>query len=157
MTTKKQKKLITKDGLEKLKRELGKRESKVRKEIADKLDEAKKSGDLSENSAYISALEEYQMNEARIKELKKEIAEVKIAPNRSGDHIIDIGDRVKVKNGDGNEIIYEIVGEKEGDPLENKVSASSLVGKKLVGKKKGDKVEVDLPKGKKKIEIVEVK
>lgn len=153
----KDKKLVTKEGFNKLKEELKNRMNKLRKEIADRLDEAKAIGDLSENSAYHAALEEYQFNENRINKLKGLISTLEIAPNKRGDASIDIGDQVKVRDLEGKKVItYSIVGLREGDPTKGQVSSDSIVGSALVGKKVGQKVKVKLPVGEKEYEIVEV-
>lgn len=150
-------KLITKKGLKKLRRELKKRETILRKEIADKLDESKGVGDLSENSAYIAALEEYQFNETRINELKELITKLKVAPDRSGDENIDIGDKVDVKDIESEKIrSFTIVGEGEGNPSEGMVSVNSVVGSALVGKSIGDRVKISLHVGEKEFEVVKV-
>lgn len=151
------KNIVTKEGLKKLKQELEERKTEVRKKIADKLDEAKAQGDLSENAAYTSALEEYQMNENKIRELKDQISSAKVAPNKSGDNSIDIGDKIKVKEIEsGKEIEYHLVGDGEGDPQEGLISVNSVVGKAFVNKKEGDPVKVDLPAGEKEYKILKV-
>ncbi len=153
----KDKKVITKLGLEKLKRELKDRIGKLRDEIANKLNEANQSGDRSENSAYTAALEEYQHNEVRIRELKGLVKSLKIAPDRSGDSIIDIGDKIKVRDLESDlETEYTIVGSGEGDPLKGQVSSDSIVGSALIGKKKGDIVEVGLPNGNKRYKVLRI-
>lgn len=154
---KKGKKLITTAGLRKLKKELKRRTTVIRKEIADELDEAKAIGDLSENIAYTAAIEDYQFNETRIRDLKELLSKLKVAPDRSGDLSVDIGDKVKVRDVKSDKTLtYSIVGEGEGDPAKNQVSASSVVGKALLGQKKGAKVKVKLPLGEKEYEILEV-
>jgi len=151
------KKVITKTGLEKLKKELKRRVNILRDEIATKLNEANQSGDRSENSAYTAALEDYQHNEVRIRELKELIKSLKIAPDKSGDLKIDIGDKIKVKDLDSSlEIEYTIVGSGEGDPLSGQVSSDSIVGSAFIGKRKGDIVEVELHNRKKKYQIVKI-
>jgi transcription elongation factor GreA len=151
------KRVITRRGLRKLESELKERTTVTRKRIADKLDEAKAVGDLSENSAYAAAVEEYQHNESRIKELKEFIKTAEIAPDRSRDADIDIGDKVRLKDIENNkEVSYEIVGLGEGDPAQGQVSSDSVVGSALMGKKVGDKVEVSLPKGKVNYKIVKI-
>ncbi|MBN2016166.1 transcription elongation factor GreA [Candidatus Dojkabacteria bacterium] len=151
------KKLITKRGLKKLEDELKMRTDKMRDEIADRLDEAKAIGDLSENSAYHAALEEYQFNEARINELKDLISKIEVAPDESRDTDIDIGDTVKVKDlSTGRIITYDIVGLGEGDPLKGQVSSDSAVGGAIIGKKVGDKVKVSLPRGEQELEIIKI-
>jgi len=150
-------KLITKKGLEKLKQELQNRSTAGREKIADKLDEAKGIGDLSENSAYISALEEYQFNEARIKELTEYVTNLKVAPDKSNDIFADIGDTVQVRDVTSKQKrSFTLVGEGEGDPLRGQVSVNSVVGKALVGKKVGDTVKISLPSGKKEYTIVKL-
>lgn len=151
------KKFITKKGLEKLKAELKERTSVISKDIADKLDEAKAIGDLSENAAYTAALEEYQFNQTRISDLKDQIAKLEVAPDRSGDLKIDIGDKIEVKDlSRGKVLTYTIVGEGEGDPLNGLVSINSAVGLALVGKKVGQKVKVRLPVGETEYKILSV-
>ena len=151
------KRFITKAGLDKLNSELKERMTIIRKKIADKLDEAKALGDLSENSAYISALEDYQFNETRINELKDQIPKLKVAPDRRGDLFVDIGDKVEIKDLKNEKILsYHIVGEGEGDPSKNQISANSAVGIALVGKKVGQKVKIKLTAGEKEYEIVKV-
>jgi len=153
----KKKKVITKIGLKKLKKELAKRTGKLRDDIANRLDEANQSGDRSENSAYTAALEEYQHNEVRIRQLKELIKSLKVAPDKSGDSYVDIGDKIKVKDLGADKVIdYRIVGSGEGDPLKGLVSSDSVVGAALIGKCKGDTVEIDLPKGKRKLKIIDI-
>ena len=131
--------------------------SKLRDEISNKLDAAKSLGDLSENSAYTVALEEYQFNETRIKKLQKLLAELEIAPEKHGDQAIDIGDKVEVRDlVTGKNLTYTIVGQGEGDPKLLQVSTDSLLGKALAGKKIGAKIKVKLPIGEKEFEIIKV-
>lgn len=151
------KKIITKEGYEKLEKELEKREGKLRKEIADRLDEAAQQGDRSENAAYTQALEDYQYNESRIKELKDLLGELEVAPDKSGDDKVDIGDSVVLEEDDEKQIEYSIVGSGEGDPTSGMISADSAVGAKVIGKKKGDTFTVDLPQGEKKYTIKKIK
>jgi transcription elongation factor GreA len=156
--TDRNKKIITKKGLAELKDELMYRTKTQRKKIADKLDEAKAIGDLSENAAYTSAVEEYHQNEIKIDDLKKLIKTVEIAPDKSGDAFVDIGDSVKVKEVEsGKKLTYDIVGIGEGDPTKGQVSSDSIVGSALMDKKAGDIVEVRLPNKKKKFKVLSIK
>jgi transcription elongation factor GreA len=151
------KKVITKGGLKKLENELKQRTTLIRQSIADKLDKAKAIGDLSENTAYTAALEEYQMNEAKINELKSLLAHVEVAPDKSGDARIDIGDKIEIKDLSNDSIqAFTLVGEGEGDPVLGQLSANSVVGKSLLGKKRGDIVHIELPRGKKEYQIISV-
>lgn len=152
-----EKKLVTKAGMKKIKDELKERTTTIRKSIADKLDQAKSMGDLSENSAYHAALEDYQLNETRIKDLKRQIQTYEIAPDKSGDSKTDIGDKVIVKDlSTGDPLTYFLVGEGEGDPQTGHLSVNSVLGKELVGRKKGEKVKIVLPSGEKTFEIISV-
>jgi transcription elongation factor GreA len=151
------KKLITKNGLEKLEAELKHRIEKVRKGIADSLNEAKNIGDLSENSAYTAAIEEFHLNEARIKELKDLINSLEIAPEEREDEDVDIGDTVTLKDLVSLETVtYTIVGLGEGDPLNNLVSTDSIVGSAIIGRKVKEKIKVRLPRGEKEYEIIKI-
>lgn len=153
----KEKKLITKDGLKKLKEELKKRQTEIAAEIAERLDKAKAQGDLSENSAYISALEDFQLNQSKIKELKNLIANVEIAPDKQGDSVIDVGDEIEIQDENGDCFTYKIVGLNEGNPSKNLVSVDSILGKSLVGKREGETVSVQLPMKVKKYKILAIK
>jgi transcription elongation factor GreA len=151
------KRLITKNGLEKLKAELRYRIGKIRNGIADSLNEAKNIGDLSENSAYTAAIEEFHHNEARIKELKDLINSLEIAPEKKEDEDVDIGDKVTLKDLVSFETVtYSIVGLGEGDPLKNKVSTDSIVGSAIIRRKVKEKIKIKLPKGEKEYEIIKI-
>lgn len=151
-------KYITKDGLAKLEKELEHRVNVLRTEIADKLDHAKSMGDLSENSAYHAALEEYQHNEVRIKDLKALISTLVIAEDKHNDDFVDIGDTVIVEDTTTKkQETYKIVGQGEGNPIENQVSTDSLIGGALVGQKVGATVMIALPNGAKKLKVIELK
>jgi transcription elongation factor GreA len=153
-----EKKLVTKKGLKKLENELERRSKVVRKKIADKLDEAKAIGDLSENAAYTAAIEEYQQNEVRIDDLKKLIKKVVVAPDKSNNSVIDVGDVVLVKDLEKEEeVSYRIVGVGEGDPKAKQVSSDSVVGKAFLGKRVGEEVVIKLPAGEKRYKVLEIK
>jgi len=139
-------KKITKAGLEKLRQELNFLKKDKRKELADRLQVAISFGDLSENAAYQEAKEEQTSVEDRINELERTIREaVVVGDDNQGDKI-GIGSVVIIKSSDGEEKIT-IVGSEEADPLQGWISFSSPLGKNLIGKKKGDKVEVETPDG----------
>jgi len=150
-------KYITLEGLNNLKEELNERKTQIRDQIADKLAVAKAQGDLSENAAYHSAMEEYQMNESKIRQLVKEISTSVVAPDKSDNDVVDVGDRVKLEDIETHkEIEYQIVGEGEGDPLQNKLSHDSEMGKNIIGKRKGDMIKVNLPKAVKEFRLTEI-
>lgn len=129
--------LTTKEGLEKLQEEVRKREGELRKKIADTLNEMRSQGDLRENDGYSMAIEEQNINEARILDLRQKIKNAKIVKKKDT-NIVNIGDTVTLE---GNRpIIYTITSEEEANPLEGKISHLSPFGKEIVGKKVGDKI-----------------
>lgn len=153
--------LVTKEGLKKLQDELEELKGVKRKEVAERLKEAISYGDLSENSEYQEAKTEQAFIEGRILELEQMIKNAKIisdkkATTKSKD--IQIGTTVTIRNkteGD-DPVEYTIVGSTEADPLDHKISNESPVGKALLGKKKGDTVDVNTPAGRYKYEVVKV-
>lgn len=153
--------LVTKEGLKKLQDELEHLKTVKRKEVASRLKEAISYGDLSENSEYQEAKNEQAFIEGRILELEQMIKNAKIisdkkAATRTKD--VQIGTTVTVRNKtDGDEpVIYTIVGSTEADPLDQKISNESPVGKALLGKKKGDTIDVSTPAGAFKYEVLKV-
>ena len=136
--------LTTKEGLDKLREELKERETHLRKEIANILNEMRNQGDLSENDGYTMAVEEQHINEQRIAEIKEKIKYAKIV-KETKKNSVDIGDVVTLEG--EKTLEYQIVSEDEANPLEGKVSHLSPIGKSVVGKKVGDKVEITTPVG----------
>lgn len=147
-TTKTNKKVnfITAEGLQMLKDEYEKRVNEERNEIASKIDEARKFGDLSENNAYTTALEQKNFNEARIAELEGIIYNSKVVKG-SKDGKISLGSIVYLKSPKGV-VKYKVVGVEESDPEKNWISDKSPLGRSLIGKKQGNSVEVNVPSGK---------
>lgn len=156
--------LITKEGLKKLKDELDFLKTTKREEIASRLKEAISYGDLSENAEYEEAKNEQAFIEGRILELEKQVKNARIitehAPTAKAvkGKIIEIGSSVTVRNktDDDEPETYTIVGSMEADPIEHKISNESPIGKALLGREKGDQVEVTAPAGKFKYEILKV-
>lgn len=146
--------LITKRALEKIKKELEYLKNKKRKEVAQRIAAAKELGDLSENAEYTAAKEEQGLIEARIRELENLLRSAVVVEKKEK-NIIQIGSTVKLK-ANGKFYVYTLVGEEETDPSKNKISYESPLGKSLLGKKKGDLVEVITPKGKIKFKIADV-
>ncbi len=136
---------ITKEGLDLLKKEYEERTTVARNEIATKIDEARRFGDLSENNAYSSAMEEKNFNEARIEELEGLIHNSVVVKD-SVRGIVSLGSLVHLKNGKGV-VKYKIVGAEESDPEKSWISDKSPLGKSLIGKKEGDVVKVHIPSG----------
>ena len=140
--------LITKEGLKKLKEELEELKPVRRQEVAQRLKEAISYGDLSENSEYEEAKNEQAFVEGRILELEQKIKKAKIISEKHAKEI-DIGSTVTVVNLTDRDApeIYTIVGSTEADPLEQKISNESPIGKALLMRRKGDVVEIHSPSG----------
>jgi transcription elongation factor GreA len=147
---------LTKEGLEKLKKELEELENNKRPKVIDRLQKARAMGDLSENSEYSAAKEELDLIERQITEMKAIVENAEVVQLSNDKQSINIGSTVVVEvNGIKDE--YKIVGEFEANPVEKKLSHISPIGKALIGKKVGDEVEIDVPAGKMKYKIIEIK
>lgn len=146
-------KKITKTGLEKLRQELDYLKKDKKKELADRLQVAISYGDLSENADYQEAKEEQNSMEARINELERTIRQAVVVSDETTGDKIGIGSVLTIKSVDGQEEIT-IVGSEEADPLQGWISFSSPLGKNLIGKKKGDKIQVETPDGPISYEVV---
>ena len=135
---------ITLSGLQKLKSELKLREEELREKISNTLNEMRNQGDLRENDGYSMAIEEQNINEEKIAELKEKIRSAVVIKDRSKNKV-GIGDTVLLK-GD-RELKYEITGEEETNPLEGKISHLSPIGQAVLNRKVNDKVKISTPKG----------
>lgn len=138
---------LTQQGLKNLKIELKQLEEIKRPQLVKRIIEARSMGDLAENSEYASAREELAMLDGKIEEIKNIISKAKTIKKTSSKKRVSLGCKVSLKV--GNKVfVYEVVGEWEANPLKQKISHNSPLGKALVGKKIGDKVEVEAPAGK---------
>jgi len=149
-------KLVTQEGLRKIKEELENRKTTVRQNIAKMIKEAKEQGDLSENAEYSEAKHQQAENEARISELEYMLKEYRVASYDTTSGAVQIGSVVRAKY-NGSEMQFTIVGSNEVNPAEMKISNESPLGKAFIGKMKGDKVEAETPSGKVEYTILEVK
>ena len=152
--------LLTPEGLENLKKEIEYLSTEKRREVAERIKEAREFGDISENSEYDDAKNEQAMLEARIMTLEDKLRSASVidAKELSAD-VVRVGSQVQVTDDKGKSLSYTIVGSTESNPSENKLSNESPVGKALVGRKKGDSVKVVLPSGKQrelKVDKIEV-
>lgn len=145
---------ITQEGLDALKNELDVLLNDKRPKLVDRLSNARSQGDLSENSDYSNAKEELEFLDGRITEIEDVLqhAEV-VSASSSGSNGVSVGTKVKLKV-NGKEHLYHVVGEWEADPINKKISHTSPIGQALIGKKAGEKVEVDAPVGKVVYEIL---
>lgn len=137
---------LTKEGLEEQQKEYDDLTKIKRPEILARLSAARNMGDLSENAEYTVAREELSFIDGRIDELEEVLKQVVIISNNHSS-VIKLGSTVKVNTGKDNEE-FTVVGEWEADPKEKKISHESPLGKALIGKKVGEKVEVEAPAGK---------
>jgi transcription elongation factor GreA len=150
--------ILTPEGLQKLKDEIEELSTVKRREVAERIKEAREFGDISENSEYDDAKNEQAMLETRIASLEDKLraAQVIDASSLSSD-IVRVGSVVDVKDEDNNKNqTYTIVGSTEADPGNHRLSNESPVGKALIGHKKGDVVSVPAPKGERKLKIVKI-
>lgn len=139
---------LTKEGLDKIKKELDELKNKKRPNMVERLSLARMQGDLSENNEYASAKEELAFIDGRIEELEDVTARVSVIERKGkSSDCVGLGCRVTVRFGE-DEMVYHIVGEWEADPGQRKVSHSSPLGRALLGKKIGEEVEFEAPVGK---------
>jgi transcription elongation factor GreA len=151
--------ILTPEGLQRLKVELEDLQTVKRREVAERIREAREFGDIAENAEYDDAKNEQAMLEQRIAALEEKLrsAQVIDASELSTD-VVRVGVTVNVKDeGSGDTDKYTIVGSAEANPREKKLSNESPVGKALMGHKRGETVEVALPSGKKrKLKITKI-
>ncbi len=153
-----EKKVITYAGLKKLEEELSDLKVNQRRDIAEKIKEAREHGDLSENAEYDAAKEEQREIEGRIEELEEILKNVVVVDeDEISDDMVYVGCDVKIVNtATKKEYIYTIVGSTEADFLQNKISNESPLGQELLGSKVGDKVVVKAPVGDVTYKVLEI-
>ncbi len=140
--------MVTYAGLEKLEQELDYLKTVKRKEVAEKIKVARGYGDLSENSEYDEAKNEQGIIESRIVELEAMLKNIHIIDeDELSTEKVMVGCHVKLRDEDGEQEEYDIIGSTEADPVGGKISDESPVGAALMGHSAGDKVEVALPSG----------
>ena len=166
---------LTQEKLEELERELDHLKNIKRREIAQRIQDAKELGDLSENAEYAEAKDNQAWTEGRVLKINDILTKAIIVKNtdKCSNGVINVGRKIKVKQGGGplgkleasaslgsardrSLQDFEIVGSQEADPLCGKISNESPLGKAFIGKKAGDEVEVEVPKGVMKYKIIAV-
>ena len=149
--------ILTPEGLENLKKEIEYLSTTKRREVAERIKEAREFGDISENSEYDDAKNEQAMLESRIATLEDKLRSASVidAKELSAD-VVRVGSQVAVTDDKGKALKYTIVGSTEANPSENKLSNESPVGKALIGHKVGEKVQVQTPSGSRTVKIVKV-
>lgn len=141
--------ILTREGLEKLTAELEQLETAGRREVAERIKEARDFGDISENSEYDDAKNEQAQIEARIIQLQDRIRSATVVDHDDvKTDVVQVGATVQFTDeASGKSQEYTIVGSAEAAPAQGRLSNESPVGKALIGRKKGDVVDVTLPKG----------
>lgn len=149
---------LTYEGLRKLEDELERLKGEKRREIAERIRQALAFGDISENSEYDEAKNEQAKNELRIVQLENMLKNAIVIDDDEIDtNSVRLGTRVKVYDMDfDEEVDYHIVGSTEADPLEQRISNDSPVGRALMGKKPGDIVTVQVPDGTVRLKILQI-
>ena len=152
------KNILTYEGLKKYEEELQELRVVRRREVAQKIKEAREQGDLSENAEYDAAKDEQRDIEARIEELEKILKNVEVVDEDEVDlDKINIGCKVKILDIEYNEELeYKIVGSTEANSLKGKISNESPVGKALMGTKVGDVITVETPAGTFQYKVLEI-
>lgn len=148
---------LTAEGAERLRNELENLKGPVREQLAQRLRAAIQMGDLSENADYISAKEEQGFLEGRIQELTIILSNVQIIDEmKSNRETVDIGSHVTIREDEFDEETYHIVGPKEADPVNARISHESPIGRALLGHRVGETVTAETPNGSIRFKIVKI-
>jgi transcription elongation factor GreA len=151
--------VITPEGLEKLKEEIDHLTTVKRREVAERIKEAREFGDISENAEYDDAKNEQALLEQRIAQLEERLRRATVIDEKDiGTDEVQFGSVVHVKDQKTDvSQKFQIVGSTEADPLEHRLSNESPIGKALLGHKRNDIVTVEVPRGpKKKLKITKI-
>ena len=146
---------LSEEGYEKLKQELEDLKTNKRREISLRIEEAKKLGDLSENSEYMEAKEAHEFNERKIAELEELFRNAVLISKNRKKGIVQIGSTMTIKSG-SKAMTFTIVGSEESEPAAGKISNVSPMGSAFLDKKVGDKVDVKTPGGVVKYEVTDI-
>jgi transcription elongation factor GreA len=151
--------ILTPEGFKKLKAEIDHLSSDKRRQVADRIRVAREFGDIAENAEYDDAKNEQALLEHRIAVLEERMRAARVIEKKEiSKDVVSIGSHVKLRDMDAKQTIeYHIVGSAEANPAEYKLSNESPVGKAIIGKKKGEVVEVSAPRGALKFKIMEIK
>ena len=152
--------ILTPEGFKKLRAEIDHLSSAKRREVADRIRIAREFGDIAENAEYDDAKNEQALLEHRIAVLEERMRAARVIEKKEiSKDVVSIGSHVKLRDMDAKQTVeYHIVGSAEANPAEYKLSNESPVGKAIIGKKKGETVEVTTPRGKAlKYKILDIK
>ena len=150
--------VLTREGYEKLVEELNLMKTKKRREVANQLEHARAFGDLRENAEYETAKEAKRQLERRIEDLEQKLAHAKVVDISEIPHgKAFLGATVELKNLDSGEMLrYTLVAQDEADFNQGKISVTSPIGKGLLGKAEKEKVEIQVPAGKLKLQVLKI-
>jgi transcription elongation factor GreA len=151
--------ILTSEGYERLKKEIEELSTVKRREVAERIRVAREFGDIAENAEYDDAKNEQMLLEHRIAMLEERLRDARVISKKDvAKDVVSIGSKVKLRDVAARETVeYHIVGSAEANPAQNKLSNESPVGKAIIGKKKGETVEVSAPRGTLKYKILEIK
>jgi transcription elongation factor GreA len=151
--------ILTPEGYEKLKHEIDHLRGDKRREVAERIRVAREFGDIAENAEYDDAKNEQAMLEHKIALLEERLMSARVIEKKDiAKDVVSVGSKVRLRDVAANKTFeYQIVGSAEANPAENKLSNESPVGKAILGRKKGEVVEVAAPRGALKFKILEIK
>jgi transcription elongation factor GreA len=147
---------LTPEGKEKLEKELQDLTTRGRKELAERLQHAISMGDLSENADYHKAKEDQGFLEGRIQEIERILHHAEVIQSQTSYNEVALGATVTIQEDGEEPETYQLLGRKEANPREGKISHESPIGKALMGHKAGDVVTVNLPNGDIQFTILEI-
>ena len=151
--------ILTPEGHKKLKAEIEHLSTVKRREVAERIKQAREFGDIAENSEYDDAKNEQALLEHRIATLEDRLRNARVIERGEiTTDVVSVGSMVRLRDVDAKKTFeYHIVGSAEANPAENKLSNESPVGRAIIGTKKGETVEVTAPRGALKFKILEIK
>jgi transcription elongation factor GreA len=151
--------ILTREGFEKLQKEIDILRGDKRREVAERIRVAREFGDIAENAEYDDAKNEQAMLEHKIALLEERLLSARVIEKKDiAKDVVSVGSKVRLRDVAANKTFeYQIVGSAEANPAQNKLSNESPVGKAIMGHKKGEVVEVVAPRGSLKFKILEIK
>ena len=151
--------ILTPEGYEKLLQEIDFLRNDKRREVAERIRVAREFGDIAENAEYDDAKNEQAMLEHKIAQLEERLLSARVITKKEiSKDSVSVGATVRLRDIQaGKTVEYHIVGSVEANPNENKLSNESPIGKAILGRKKGDTVEVTAPRGALKFKILEIR
>ena len=147
---------LTPEGLKKLQEELTHLRTEGRRHAAQRIKDAKAQGDVRESGEYEDAKEHQAFIEGRIRELERLLADVQIIDEVNGGEIVDLGSKVRIRDSEGFEEVWTLVGSAEADPRRGRISNESPVGQALLGRRVNETVDAQTPAGTMQLTILEI-